>query len=82
MAEIKEHMEVIGADGVHVGTVDKVEGNRIRLTKRDSGEGSHNLGFRSPKVEQVYRSLVAGVEGNKVRLSAIGAVAVTMEQEK
>ncbi len=40
MAEIKEHMEVIGADGAHVGTVDRV------------------------------------------RLSAIGAVAVTMEQEK
>jgi hypothetical protein len=40
MTEIKEHMEVIGADGVHVGTVDKVEGNRIKLTKADSGEGS------------------------------------------
>lgn len=34
MTEIKEHMEVIGADGVHVGTVDKVEGARIKLTKR------------------------------------------------
>jgi hypothetical protein len=34
--EIKEHMEVIGADGVHVGTVDKVEGSRIKLTKKDS----------------------------------------------
>jgi len=30
-------MEVIGADGVHVGTVDKVEGNRVKLTKKDSG---------------------------------------------
>jgi uncharacterized protein DUF2171 len=39
--EIKEHMEVIGADGVHVGTVDKVEGGRIKLTKKDAGEGSH-----------------------------------------
>jgi len=39
--DIKEHMEVIGADGVHVGTVDKVEGGRIKLTKKDSGEGSH-----------------------------------------
>ena len=27
--KIQEHAEVIGADGVHVGTVDKVEGNRI-----------------------------------------------------
>ena len=38
---IKEHMEVIGADGVHVGTVDRVENNRIKLTKADSGEGKH-----------------------------------------
>ena len=37
MSDIKEHMEVIGADGVHVGTVDKVEGSRIKLTKKDSG---------------------------------------------
>ena len=29
MSRIKEHMEVIGADGVHVGTVDRVEENRI-----------------------------------------------------
>ena len=77
MADIREHMEVIGADGVHVGTVDKVEGNRIKLTKKDSGEGSHKGHHHF-----VDRSLVAGVEGNKVRLSAIGAVAVTMEQEK
>src|SRR4028118_72854 len=38
---IREHMEVIGADGVHIGTVDRLEGARIKLTKRDSGEGSH-----------------------------------------
>ena len=27
MSSIKEHMEVIGADGVHVGTVDRIEEN-------------------------------------------------------
>ena len=31
--DIREHMEIIGADGVRVGTVDKVEGDRIKLTK-------------------------------------------------
>ena len=77
MTEIKEHMEVIGADGVHVGTVDRVEGNRIKLTKKDSGEGSHKGHHH-----YIDRSLVAGVEGDKVRLSAIGAVAVTFEEEK
>ena len=30
---IKQHMEVIGADGVHVGTVDRVEGGRIKFDK-------------------------------------------------
>jgi hypothetical protein len=73
---IKEQMEVIGADGVHVGTVDKVEAGRIKLTKKDSGEGGHKGHHHFIK-----RSLVAEVEGNKVRLSANADVAVTMEEE-
>ncbi|WP_209311967.1 DUF2171 domain-containing protein [Bradyrhizobium frederickii] len=67
----------IGADGVHVGTVDKVEGNRIKLTKKDSGEGSHKGHHHF-----IDKGLVADVEGNKVRLSAKASVAVTMEEEK
>jgi hypothetical protein len=77
MQNIAEHMEVIGADGVHVGTVDHVEGNRIKLTRKDSGEGSHKGHHHF-----IDKGLVAGVEGNKVRLSAKAAVAVTMEEEK
>ena len=69
--------EVIGADGVHVGTVDKVEGGRIKLTKKDSGEGAHKGHHHFIKT-----SLVADVEGSQVRLSANAAVAVTMEQEE
>ena len=75
--KIKEHMEVIGADGVHVGKVDRVEGNRIKLTKADSGEGAHKGHHHF-----IDLGLVADVEGQKVRLSANGAVAVTMEEEK
>jgi hypothetical protein len=76
-SQIREHMEIIGADGVHVGTVDRVEGERIKLTKRDSGEGLH-------KGHHHYISLglVADVEGDRVRLSANGDVAVTMEEER
>ncbi|HEY8276487.1 MAG TPA: DUF2171 domain-containing protein [Methyloceanibacter sp.] len=73
---IREHMEVIGADGVHIGTVDRVENNRIKLTKADSGEGTHKGHHH-----YIDGSLVAEVEGDKVRLSANGDVAVTMEQE-
>ena len=60
----------------YIGTVDKLEGNRIKLTKKDSG-GSHKGHHH-----YIDRGLVAGVEGSKVRLSATGAVAVTMEEEK
>jgi hypothetical protein len=75
--DIKEHMEVIGADGAHVGTVDRVEENRIKLTKADSGEGLHQGHHHF-----IQLSLVAGVEGNKVRLSANSDVAVTLEEER
>ena len=77
MNDIKEHMEIIGADGVHVGTVDKVEGKKIKLTKADSGEGKHKGHHHF-----IDLGLVAKVEGQKVRLSANGDVAVTMEEEK
>ena len=77
MSRIKEHMEVIGADGAHIGTVDRVENRRIKLTKADSGEGRHKGHHH-----YVEKGLVAGVEGNKVRLSANAAVAVTLEEEK
>jgi hypothetical protein len=76
-ARIKEHMEVIGADGAHIGTVDHVKNGRIRLAKTDSGEG-HHKGHH----HYVALGLVADVEGQKVRLSAIGAVAVVFEEEK
>ena len=61
MESIREHMEVIGADGGHVGTVDKVEGDRIKLTKDDRGAGGTH--------HYVPLGLVDGVEGDVVRLS-------------
>jgi outer membrane protein OmpA-like peptidoglycan-associated protein len=41
-SDIREHMEVRDAAGVHVGTVDKVEGDRIKLTRSGSGDGQHH----------------------------------------
>lgn len=71
---ITEHMEVLGADGVHVGTVDKVEGNRIKLTKADSGSHVDHHHY-------ISAGLIAGIEGDKVRLSANGANAALLEEE-
>ncbi len=70
--QVKAHAEVIGADGVHVGTVDAVEGNRIKLTKHSTTHNHHHY---------IDGGLIAGIEDGKVRLSANGDVAVTLEDE-
>ena len=72
ISQIQEHAEVIGADGVHVGTVDHVEGDRIKLTKNDSHDGKHHY---------VSAGLVAGIEDGRVRLSANADVALTLEDD-
>ena len=77
MSNVRAGMEVIGADGVHVGTVDSFANGRIRLTRADSGEGAHK-GHR----HYIDGSLLADVEGDKLRLSANAAVAVTFEEEE
>jgi len=76
-SRITEKMDVIGADGVHVGTVDRVENNRIKLVKADSGAGQHKGHHHF-----IDLGLVAEVEGQKVRLSANAAVAVSFEEER
>ena len=75
-SQIREHMHVIGADGVRLGTVDKVEGDRIKLIKADSGQGSHQGHHHF-----IGRALVADVEGDQVRLSANSDVALAFEEE-
>ena len=79
-SNIREHMEVIGADGVHVGTVDHVDGDRIKLTKADSGAGFEG-GSHEGHHHFIPLGLVAEVEGDQVRLSANADVAVTFEEE-
>lgn len=73
LSMIRDHMNLIGADGVHVGTVDHVDGDRIKLTKTDSTNRHHHW---------ISGGLVAEVEGDTVRLSANAAVAVTFEEDK
>jgi len=40
--DIKSHMDVIGSCGNKLGVVDGVEGDRIKLTKKDSPDGAHH----------------------------------------
>jgi hypothetical protein len=53
-------MEVVDANGQHVGIVEKVEGDRIKLTKSDALDPQHLF---------LDKSQVARVEDNKVKLS-------------
>lgn len=55
---IREHMEVVGSDGKHIGKIDHVRGDEIELT-RSMGVGSHHA---------LPLSLVSAVD-DKVRLS-------------
>lgn len=77
-SQIKEHAEVIGADGVHVGTVDHVEGERIKLTKTDSPSTEDGQGA---KHHYLPAGLVAEIEGDTVRLSATAQNAQDMFEE-
>ena len=68
----------VGADGVHVGTVDHVDGERIKLTKNDSPATEDGQGA---KHHYLPAGLVATVEGDTVRLSATAQNAVDMFEE-
>lgn len=43
-SDIKEHMEVVGSDKEHVGIVDHLDGDRMKLTHHDSqADGKHHF---------------------------------------
>ncbi len=68
-SQITEHMEVVGSDGQHVGTVDKLA---IKLTKNDSAaQGQHHI---------LSIDTVASVEGNKLVLNIPASQAIQEEK--
>jgi len=71
MENVRESMQVLGADGIHVGTVEKAVRNRIMLAPENGGLGSP-AGHR----HFISGGRVAGIEGHRMRLSASAAVAV------
>ncbi|MFE1597882.1 DUF2171 domain-containing protein [Methylobacterium sp. ID0610] len=66
-SSIKEHMPVVGSDGGHVGTVDHLDGQRIKLTKTDPDAGGHH--------HFIHLDSVADVAGGQVRLNRTTAQA-------
>jgi hypothetical protein len=59
-SDIREQMKVIGSDRQPVGTVDKVEGDRIKLSRNDpQAQGKHHF---------IPTEWVSQVEGQQVVL--------------
>ena len=76
--DVREHMQVIDAEGTPLGKVDRIEGDRIKLTRDSSGQGSHEGHHH-----YIPSGLVAEVEGDNVRLSArIDAVESIFQTEE
>ena len=68
--QIREHMDVIDQNGARVGTVDQVDGDRIKLTRDSTASGEH---------EYLPLSEVAGIESGCVRLRQQGGAGFGME---
>ncbi len=67
LGNIRRQMDVVGSDGEHLGTVDHVDHNRIKLRRNDPAAGGqhHWLG----------QDMIDSVEGNTVRLAMPAAQA-------
>lgn len=66
LSQVHEHMNVVGSDDEHVGTVDCVRGDRVILTKGDSDDNQHH---------SLNCSLIDRVEGDRVILDQPAAEA-------
>ncbi|HVI99521.1 MAG TPA: DUF2171 domain-containing protein [Sphingomonas sp.] len=72
---VTEHMEVVGSDGEHVGTVDKVRGDRIVLTRSDPDAGGRHHSIPSRWIESVDDRVV-------IRKTAADAQAHWKDEER
>ena len=73
-SQIREHMEVIGSDGGHVGKVDHVIGDEIELAKFDFGSGL--------KHHMIPLSWVDHIENDKLCLNLTKEAAKRAWREK
>ena len=76
--DIRPHMEVVGSDGLHIGTVDHVEGDRIKMTRKDSNDGAHHyvpLSDVTRVDSQVHVATTAAALGLVAAAGVTGAVA-------
>ena len=67
LGRVSERMEVIGADGGHVGTVDCTRGDRIVLTRSDEAAGGVHHAIPCGWVESVDDKVVLNINADEAR---------------
>jgi hypothetical protein len=67
IGQVKEHMEVTGADGSHVGTVDCTSGDRIILTRSDEAAGGVHHSIPCAWVDRVDDKVVLNIDAEEAR---------------
>ncbi|MCA3254062.1 MAG: DUF2171 domain-containing protein, partial [Alphaproteobacteria bacterium] len=65
--KIREHQEVLGVDGEHVGMVDKVEGDAVKLTKADMQAGGAHHVIPLDQIESVDVAVRLKVPADEAR---------------
>lgn len=67
LQRVSEHMDVVGSDGEHVGTVDKVRGDRIVLTKSDADAGGRHHSIPSRWIRSVDDKVTISKTGEEAK---------------
>lgn len=67
LAQVREHQEVVGDDGEHVGTVDKVRDDQIILTRNDQAAGGRHHAIPSSWIQGVGEKVMLNRPGAKAR---------------
>lgn len=73
LSDIPEHAPVVGADGVSVGVVDRIDGRRLKLTRKGALTGKKHF---------VDVGLIAGIENGTVWLLANADVVLLLEDDE
>ena len=74
ISKIKEHMEVVGSDGQHVGIIDSIEEeNQIKLTRSDPAAGGVHHWISMSDVASVDDKVILSRPAAEVQLRNSGS---------
>lgn len=68
LGRIREHMDVVGSDGEHVGTVDRIAGDKVILTRSDPESGGHHHSISCTAIDRVEENrVILDVDSDRAR---------------